>query len=234
MVDAVSSVGAVEMQVDRWNVDVCCTSPQKCLNGPQGLAIVSVSKKAWQKIRARDSSISTLCLDLNVWREYHNGVREAYQNGIWSDISTATSKAIHGPSPSYSLVAGLHAAINALFDEGVENVYFRHVIAGKAVRMGVRSMGLGVLAQEEVAAPVSTRIIFDPDIDWTRLAMQSFHDNQMALASGFRIGTMGQSANPEWVLEALDRLKHSLFKLGYSIKHTDFKDVEMLFQESGL
>jgi alanine-glyoxylate transaminase/serine-glyoxylate transaminase/serine-pyruvate transaminase len=218
LVDAVSALGAVPIDVDGWGIDLCCSSPQKCLNAPQGLAIVSVGPRAWAKIAQRTTPIGTLCLDLTVWKDYHDGVAAAYAGGTWSDISTATRKAIHGPSPSYTLVAGLHAALEALFDEGPERVFERHRVAARAVREGIRAMGLKVLADETVAAPISTRLVFSESIDWTTLASRMLAEQGIALASGFRIGTMGQSASRDAVLATLDGLERVLRKLGYPVR----------------
>lgn len=217
MVDAVSSVGAVEVRVDDWNIDICFTSAQKCLNGPQGIAIVAVSRRAWETIAGRRTPIPSLCLDLTVWKEYHDGVKQAYSNKRWSDISTATVKAIHGPSPSYTLVAGLHAALKAILEEGLAKVFARHAIAARAVRAGLRAMGVRVLAHEDSAAPVSTALIFADTVDWTELASKMFFERNIALASGFRIGTMGQSANKDHVLAVLRELEQVLAELGHPV-----------------
>jgi alanine-glyoxylate transaminase / serine-glyoxylate transaminase / serine-pyruvate transaminase len=215
MVDAVSSVGAVEVRVDDWNIDICFTSAQKCINGPQGIAIVAVSRRAWETIAGRRTPIPSLCLDLTVWKEYHDGVKQAYANKKWSDISTATVKAIHGPSPSYTLVAGLHAALKAILEEGLDNVFERHAVAARAVREGLRAMGVKVLSHEANAAPVSTALIFADTVDWTQLASKMFFEHNIALASGFRIGTMGQSASKDHVLAALRELEQVLTELNH-------------------
>jgi alanine-glyoxylate transaminase/serine-glyoxylate transaminase/serine-pyruvate transaminase len=217
LVDAVSSAGAVEVRVDDWNIDICFTSAQKCINGPQGIAIVTVSPFAWDVIARRNTPIKSLCLDLTVWQEYHNGVKHAYSKKEWSDISTATVKAIHGPSPSYTLVAGLRAALKAIIDEGLNWVFVRHEIAARAVRAGLRAMGIRVLADEENAAPVSTALIFPEAVDWTALASKMFFERDIALASGFRIGTMGQSACKDHVLAVLKELEQVLAELGHPV-----------------
>jgi len=215
MVDAVSSVGAVEVRVDDWHIDICVTSAQKCINGPQGIAIVSVSPRAWETIAGRSTPIPSLCMDLTVWKEYHDGVKQAYSNKRWSDISTATVKAIHGPSPSYTLVAGLRAALKAILDEGLDKVFARHEIAARAVRAGLRAMGIKVFACEGSAAPVSTALIFSDKVDWTDLASKMFFERNIALASGFRIGTMGQSASKDHVMAVLRELEQVLAELGH-------------------
>jgi aspartate aminotransferase-like enzyme len=217
MVDAVSALGAVPLRVDAWGIDVCCTSPQKCVNGPQGLAIASVSDKAWRTIEGRSSSINSLCLDLAVWRAYHDGVREAYESGQWTDISYATQKAIHGPSPSYVLVAALKAAVEAILDEGEEKVFARHELAARAVREAIRAMGLKVKADEAVAAPVCTCIEFPQDVDWTELASTMLEEHGVALAAGFRIGNMGLVADPRCILPTISALELTMRKLGYDV-----------------
>ncbi|MCJ7621064.1 MAG: alanine--glyoxylate aminotransferase family protein [Anaerolineae bacterium] len=217
MVDAVSALGAIELRVDEWGVDVCCTSPQKCVNGPQGLAIVSVSDRAWHTIEGRSTSINSLCLDLTVWRAYHDGVREACESGQWTDISYATQKAIHGPSPSYVLVAGLKAAVEAILDEGEGKVFARHELAARAVREAIRAMGLKVKADEAVAAPVCTCIEFPRGVDWTELASTMLEEHGIALAAGFRIGNMGLAADPRCILPTISALELTMRKLGYDV-----------------
>jgi len=217
MVDAVSALGALPLRVDEWRIDVCCTSPQKCVNGPQGVAIVSVSDKAWRAIEERNTPIHSLCLDLTVWRAYHDGVREAYESGQWTDISYATQKAIHGPSPSYVLVEGLKAALEAILEEGEEKVFARHELAARAVRAAIRAMGLKVKADEAVAAPVCTCIEFPGPVDWTRLASTMLEKHGIALAAGFRIGNMGLVADPRCILPTISALELTMRNLGYDV-----------------
>ena len=217
LVDAVSALGAMPLRVDEWGIDVCCTSPQKCVNGPQGLAIVSVSDKAWRRVEKRSSPINSLCLDLMVWKAYHDGVREASESGQWTDISYATQKATHGPSPSYVLVAALKAAVEAILDEGEDSVFARHELAARAVREAVRAMGLKVKADEAVAAPVCTCIEFPQEVDWTELASTMLEEHGVALAAGFRIGNMGLVADPRCVLPTITALELTMRKLGYDV-----------------
>jgi aspartate aminotransferase-like enzyme len=217
IVDAVSAFGATQLRVDEWRIDVCCTSPQKCVNGPQGVAIVSVSDKAWHSIEGRSTPINSLCLDLTVWKAYHDGVREAHESGRWSDISYATQKAIHGPSPSYVLVAALKAALEAILDEGEDAVFTRHELAARAVREAIRAMGLKVKADEAVAAPICTCIEFTEEADWTELASTMLEEHGIALAAGFRIGNMGFVADPKYIMPTISALELTLRRLGYDV-----------------
>jgi aspartate aminotransferase-like enzyme len=217
VVDAVSALAAVEVRVDEWGIDACCTSPQKCLNAPQGLAIVSVSDRAWRAIATRRTPIRSLCLDLTVWRDYHRGVKETYESGGLQDISLVTPKAVHGPSPSYVLVAGLAASLEALFEEGPEHSFRRHELAGRAVRSAARALGLGVRAREQDAAPMSTAIIYPQGLGWADLARTMLEKHGIAMAAGYRIGTMGMAADPRWVLPTIAALEATLRSLGYDV-----------------
>jgi aspartate aminotransferase-like enzyme len=218
MVDAVSALTALELRIDDWRIDVCCTSPQKCVNAPQGLAIVVAGDRVWKKIESRRTPIHSLCLDLGVWKEYHDGVRAAFSSGRWQDISTVTTKAIHGPSPSYTLVRGLKASLEAILKEGLENVYHRHRIAAKAVREAVRALGLQVKAGESVAAPMTTTLVFPRPMDWTAFSQKMLEEHGIAIAAGFRIGNMGLAADPRQVIPTIAALEQTLRSMGWDVE----------------
>lgn len=218
MVDAVSALTAMELRLDDWRIDVCCTSPQKCVNAPQGLAIVIAGERAWKTIKNRKTAIPSLCLDLFVWKEYHDGVRAAYNSGRWNDISTVTTKAIHGPSPSYTLVRGLKASLEAIMKEGLTSVYRRHRVAARAVREAVRALGLAVKADESVAAPMTTSLVFPRPLDWTAFSGKMLEEHGIALAAGFRIGNMGLVADPRYVIPTIAALEQTLRSMGWDVE----------------
>lgn len=235
MVDTVSSLGGTEVRVDDWGIDVCCTSPQKCLNAPQGVALVTASEKAWRAIKNRRSPMTTLCLDLFTWRGYH-GVKEAGEKKEGSDFedrsfqretegerseledrSFQRGRVAHGPSPSYVLVKGLRASLRAIFDEGPENVFRRHRLAAKAVREALRAMGLRIMAVDEtVAAPVCTKIVWPEGFDNAKLLKILLEEHGVVLG-GDRIGTMGFVARPEYVLTTISALERSLLAMGQDV-----------------
>ncbi len=222
LVDAVSSLAAMEIRVDDWGIDFLCSSPQKCVNAPQGLAIVVVSPKGWRAIEGRATPINTLCLDLTVWRRYHNSTRAIHETGVVRDASfSERAKAAHGPSPSWVLVKALRASLEAIFEEGPENVYRRHRVAGRAVRDALRAMGLGVMARkEEDAAPQATRIVFPRDLtpeEQQRITKLMWEKHSVAIG-GQRIGTMGFVASPKYVLPTIHALEQVLSELGFDVK----------------
>ena len=221
MVDAVSSLSAMEIRADDWGIDFLCSSPQKCMSAPQGLAIVAVSPKGWNAIEGRSTPINSLCLDLTVWRRYHNSTRRVHETGASRDVSFHEgAKAAHGPSPTYVLVKAVRASVEAIFEEGLGNVYRRHRVAGKAVRGALRAMGLGVLAKkEEDAAPQATRIIFPHELSaeesdrLTKIMWSRYH----VAIGGQRIGTMGMVASPKYVLPTIYALGQALMEMGFEV-----------------
>jgi len=222
MVDAVSSLACMEVRVDDWGIDICCTSPQKSLNAPQGIAIVVVGERAWRRMEERRTPIRSICMDLTVWRAYHQGVRRAYAaargEGRVEDVAIAAArKTVHGPSPSYVLVKGLKAALDEVFEEGPERVFWRHRVAARAVREAVRALGLGVKAKrEEIAAPACTKVVWPEGLDVGKLG-KLLQEKYGVAIGGDRIGTMGFVARPQYVLPTIYALEQALREMGVDV-----------------
>jgi aspartate aminotransferase-like enzyme len=233
LVDSVSGLAAADLRLDEWGIDICCTSSQKAVNAPQGVAIVAVSPKAWQVMENRKTPIYGLCLDLLYWRRYHQGVVDGvktwYENsGV--DASFSQYKSVHGPSQSYVLIKGLNAALDEILAEGLDNVLKRHKITARALRVGIRAMGLKTLASEENAAPDSTCAVVPGERFDVKFFMRTmWEDFGIATAggspsidqqeyAGFRVGTMGFIAQPESVYALLAAAEQVLTRMGYAVK----------------
>lgn len=248
LVDAVSSLTSEPLRIDDWGIDVCCTSSQKCVNAPQGIAIVTVGPRAWQAAERRSSPISGLCLDLVTWRLWHRGVRQAREaaggqapagepsaNGDSAadreavDTSVTAYKAAHGPSQSYSLLLALQGALRAIVREGPDRVIARHAAAGRALRAGVRALGLRVLADEAIAASCSTCVAMPGDSFPTQDYMQTvWREYGIATAggsqevgemgyAGSRIGLMGFVATLDSVCALLGAMEQVLPRYGVTV-----------------
>ncbi len=211
LVNSVSGLAATDLRLDEWGIDICCTSSQKAVNAPQGVAIVAVSPKAWQVMEKRKTPIYGLCLDLLYWRRYHQGAADAVKT--WNenssvDVSFSQYKSVHGPSQSYVLIKGLNAALDEILAEGLDHVLTRHKITARALRAGIRAMGLKTLASEENAAPDSTcALVAEERFDVKFFMRTMWEDFGVATAggspsidqqeyAGFRVGTMGFIAQP--------------------------------------
>ena len=247
LVDAVSSLTSEPLHIDEWGIDVCCTSSQKCVNAPQGIAIVTAGTRAWQAAERRSSPIPGLCLDLVTWRKWHHGQRQARAmargeevaepsaNGDSGeeegavDTSVTEYKAAHGPSQSYTLLLALQGALREIMDEGPDRVIARHAAAGRALRAGVRAMGLRVLADERVAASCSTCVAMPGDTFPTQDYMRTvWREYGIATAggsqavgemgyAGSRIGLMGFVANLDSVCAILNAMEQVLPRFGVSV-----------------
>jgi aspartate aminotransferase-like enzyme len=235
-VDSVSGLASAELKTDEWGIDILCTSSQKCVNAPQGVAIVVVSPKAWKAMETRKTPIRGLCLDLLYWRRYHKGVLA--EIAAWKgldgdhqvDVSMGDYKAAHGPSESYVLVKALRAAAEEILEEGMDNVIERHKVASKALRYGIRAMGLQTLSTEGNAAPGSTAIALPTDkFDVKRFMRTMWEEYGIATAggspdvaqqdyAGVRIGTMGMAASAEYVYPVLAALEELLPRFGFAVK----------------
>jgi aspartate aminotransferase-like enzyme len=226
IVDAVSSLAAAPVHMDEWGVDVLLSSGQKALNAPQGLAILAVNERAWQRYAARSSPVASVCLDLGVWRDYRKLQVEA-SLAQWNGQKIITEpelKLVHGPSPSGPLVFGLLGALRDVFQEGPERVFQRHRIAARAVRAGVRALNLVVLADERVAAPSSTTAMLPESLPEFVLRQEVYRRYGIALGAGpveiglnaFRIGTMGFTAHPQAIIPVFEALGETLPELGHT------------------
>jgi len=225
LVDAISAIGGEEFSVDSWDVDLCFASPQKCLSGPQGLAIVTVSPRAWAAVEARSAEVDTLCLDLRVWSRYH-AVKVRAMNQAWragAREPKPCGRAAHEPSPSGPLVRGLYGALRDLFAEGPAAYRERHSRCAAAVRAGLRAMGLEVVARsEEVASSVVTVVHLPPGLYEKDLREALLHRWGVAIGNGemsdttVRIGTMGMGARPHYVLYTLAALEDCLTSFGWA------------------
>uniref|UniRef100_A0A7C2I1Z7 Alanine--glyoxylate aminotransferase family protein n=1 Tax=Ammonifex degensii TaxID=42838 RepID=A0A7C2I1Z7_9THEO len=203
LVDAVSSLGGMEMQADAWGVDVLVTASQKALMVPPGLAMVSLSPQAWE------------------------AVKEARAPRYYFSLPAAKkslAKYNTPYTPAVSLFAGLDAALEMLLAEGLERVYRRHKAYSRAVREAVKALGLAPLAPEGCASPVVTGVWAPEGIDADDLRRWISKEYGVLLAGGqaqlkgrvFRIAHMGYVDAVD-VLGTIAALEMGLHRSGYPV-----------------
>jgi serine---pyruvate transaminase len=176
VVDAVSSLGAVPLETDEWDVDVVVSGSQKALMSPPGLALVSVSQRAWD-------TRGTLP------RFYFDWERTRKAQEIFDAAFT----------PAVSLVRGLDVALELLLDQGLDAAFERHVRLGRACREGVKAMGLELFSPDDDSAAVVTAIRAPEGVDAGALLLLLRDRHGVTLAPGqgplkgkvFRIGHIG-------------------------------------------
>ncbi len=178
VVDAVSSLGAVPLEVDGWGIDVACSGSQKALMTPPGLSMVAVSDAVWAA-EGRSSSP----------RFYFD----------WERTRKAQEKLDSAFTPATSLVVALDVALGMLLDAGLESAFDRHVRLGRACREGAKAMGLELFSPDDDSSAVVTAIKAPPGVDSVELVrtLRQRHGVQLAGGQGplkgriFRIGHIG-------------------------------------------
>jgi serine---pyruvate transaminase len=178
IVDAVSSIGAVPLEVDAWGIDVACAGSQKALMTPPGLAMASVSDAVWAP-EGRSSSP----------RYYFD----------WDRTRRAQEQLDAAFTPATSLVVALNVALGLILDGGLEQAFEHHHLLGRACREGAKAMGLELFSPDDDSAAVVTAIKTPEGVDATELVslLRERHGVQLANGQGhlkgqiFRIGHIG-------------------------------------------
>ena len=204
IVDAVTSLGGIELLVDDWGVDAIYSGTQKCLSAPPGLSPVSFNDAAMAKLKARKTPPQSWFLDLNLLTSYWGpGAKRAY----------------HHTAPINSLYA-LHEALLILKKEGLQGAWDRHARNHQLLRAGLEAMGLEFYVEEAYRLPQLNAVKVPDGVD--EAAVRSFLLNEYNLEIGaglgplagkiWRIGLMGASSSERHIELCLDGLKAALAK----------------------
>jgi len=180
IVDAVSGLGACTLRTDDWGVDVVVAGSQKALMTPPGLGFVSVSEKAMRL--HEQSTMPRFYFD---W----TAAKKAYEK---DPAQTAWT-------PPVSLIIQLDVALQQILAEGVEEVFNRHVLLGRASREGIKGMGLKLFGPDEDLNSAVTAAWIPDGVDGKELVRLMFREHGIQVAGGqgemagriFRIGHCG-------------------------------------------
>ncbi len=211
IMDAVTSVGGIEVDVDGWGVDAIYTGTQKCLSCPPGISPVSFSDKAVAAVQARTTAVPSWFLDKNLVM------------GYWGEGAKRT---YHHTAPVNSLYA-LHESLVMLHEEGLENAWARHEKNHAALRCGLEAMGLKMLVDPEYRLPQLNTVVVPEGIDEAMVRARLLEHNCLEIGAGlgalagkvWRIGLMGHACSGRNVLYCLNALENALLAQGYSLPH---------------
>jgi alanine-glyoxylate transaminase/serine-glyoxylate transaminase/serine-pyruvate transaminase len=153
LVDCVTSLGGIEVDVDGWGVDVAYAGTQKCLGVPPGLAPLTLSERATERLVERSPS---WYLDLRMLGRYTGPAGVAGQGGA--------PRVYHHTAP-VAMVYALHAGLGVLLDEGLDAVIARHAACGRALQDGLVAMGLELFAAEGHRLPELTTVWVPAGVD---------------------------------------------------------------------
>jgi aspartate aminotransferase-like enzyme len=200
IVDAVTSLGAFNIPIDKWGLDVVASGSQKGYMIPPGLGFVAVGPKAWKAYET--ATIPRFYLDLGPYRK-------------------STAKNTSPFTPPVNLIFGLHAALGMMEREGLENIFARHQRLTQAIRAGIKALGLPLFAPDDAASTAVTAVIPEGvDAEAIRSTMKKRYD--ISLAGGqddlngkiFRIGHLGFVSDRD-MLTVMAALEGTLQTLGY-------------------
>ena len=216
LVDCVSSFGGIPIWPDEWKLDVCVAGPQKCLAGPPGMSLMSVSEEAWAAIRANPAAPRASFLSMLDWKEK------------WIDGDTFPF------TPSVVDLHGVEAACDELLEEGLDASFSRHALAGKACRAGVKAMGLELWpSSEDVAAACVTAVTVPDGLtdvqvrDECRRRYGVMISGSQGAGDLVRIGHMGPTARSLYPVVGLAALGRTLADLGVRVTVGDGLEVAL-------
>jgi aspartate aminotransferase-like enzyme len=202
IVDAVSSLGIANLEMDAWGVDAVVCGSQKGLMLPPGLGLVALSDKAWAKSRTS-----------RLPKYYFNLAEER---------KTLLKNEAHF-TPAVSIVVGLRHVLRMLESEGFANVVKRHDRLARATRAGVEALGLKLFARAN-PSPALTAVLAPPGVDGEQIVKAYSQAHNITIAGGqgemkgkvFRLGHMGYAAEFD-VIVALAALEQVLADLGQPV-----------------
>ncbi|MDD9949211.1 MAG: alanine--glyoxylate aminotransferase family protein [candidate division Zixibacteria bacterium] len=203
VVDAISGLGANELRTDDWHVDIALTGSQKALMIPPGLAFISISERAWQRIE--ESRQPSYYLNLN-------RARDSFTKGLTPY------------TPAVSLLMGLDESLRMMKELGLEEIYRIHERNALVTRAGVAALGLNLFARRP--SNVLTSVVMPPGIDGSDLLKTIKQECGVTIANGMdhyrgkyiRIAHLGYNVAPSDMIVALTALEHGLSQHGYEFE----------------
>jgi len=199
LLDTVTSLGGMEVDVDGWGVDACYSGTQKCLSCPPGLSPVTFSLAAQEAMSARRTKVQSWYLDMGMVKQY------------WG-----SERLYHHTAP-VNMLYGLHEALKIVLEEGLEARWARHLQHHRALKVGLEGLGMKYLADPEHQLPMLNAVAVPAGVQESAVRKRLLDEEGIEIGGGlgafkgkaWRIGLMGESATRQHVdalLTALERI----------------------------
>ncbi len=203
VVDAVSGLGVVDLKTDEWGVDVVVSGSQKGLMMPPGLAFASINEKA--KKMMEESKLPKFYFD-------------------WKKALKNLEKNTTPWTPGISLIVQLNEAVKMIKEEGLENVFARHIRLSNAIRKGMEAIGLSIYNKHTGSACCA--VVCPEGIDGDKLVKLCRDKFKVTLTGGqdrikgkvFRMSTMG-NVNDNDVVLGVSVVERALMEMGHKFDH---------------
>jgi len=199
VVDGVSSISSIAIETDAWGVDVAVSGSQKGWMAPPGIALVSVSDRAWeQQARARSP------------RFYFD----------WKEAKTWGDKGMTPFTPAIPVAFAMQEGLHMLEEEGLDNVYERHARLARATQAGLKALGFELYAREGFRSNTVTSALPPPGLDVNALRKLLNEKHGVVIAGGqgkmagkmVRVGHLGAIAEGD-VVQVLWAIEQALEEL---------------------
>lgn len=202
VVDGITSVGAIELKMDEWDLDIVLTGSQKGLMIPPGLSFIAVSERAWRKINETEN------------RVFYFSLKKA-QKALESGDTPWT--------PAITLVIGANEALKLIKEEGLENVWKRHHRLAEGIRIGVKALGLKLMSKNPSNA--ITAVFIPEGIEFKKFNDALKYEFGITVAGGqeqykgklFRISHLGYYDELD-MITMISALEFALKKAGYNFQ----------------
>ncbi len=206
IVDAVTSLGGMPVEVDRWGIDVCYSATQKCLSCPPGLAPLTLSDRALSVVKTRRSPCHSWYLDLSLIADY------------WAE----QSRAYHHTAP-ISMIYALREALRLVEEEGLPTRFARHQLNSRALAAGLMALGFNPLPPPDRRLPTLVCVTIPSHIDEAAVRAELLRRFGIEIGGGlgplkgkvWRIGLMGESSTEANVLTLLNALEEIGIRSGW-------------------
>lgn len=205
VVDAISILGGDKLSVDEWNIDVCVTGSQKCIACPPGLAMVSVSQKAWEKIEKTENK--PMYFDLLRMKEFIAKKETPF-------------------TPALPIFHALNEALKIIREEGLEKRFERHRKCAEAFYNAIEAFGMTVFPKERsIRSNTVIAVNVPKDVEDAKVRSLMREKYKVLIAGGmgklkgkiFRIGCMGM-VSPAEVLITLNAFGNALKDVDYQLE----------------
>ncbi|MBL4585419.1 MAG: alanine--glyoxylate aminotransferase family protein [Pseudomonadales bacterium] len=211
IVDAVTSLGGIEVDVDGWGIDAIYSGTQKCLSCTPGISPVSFSDRAVEKIKNRTVPVSSWFLDTNLVM------------GYWG---AGAKRAYHHTAPVNALYA-LHESLVMVLEEGLDNAWARHELNHEALAAGVEAMGLAFVVEKNSRLPQLNSITIPEGVDEAKVRGLLLENYSLEIGAGlgalagkvWRVGLMGESSSRRNVLYFLSSLENTFSELNVDVAY---------------
>lgn len=209
LVDAVTALGGIPVETDKWQLDIVYSGTQKCLSCPPGLAPITFGPSAMKKILARKSKVQSWYLDVTMLSQY------------WGQ-----ERVYHHTAP-INMTYGLYEALCLILEEGLENCFARHARHHAALKAGLAAIGIGYSAQEGHQLPMLNAVKVPDGVDDAAVRRGLLERFGIEIGGGlgafkgkvWRIGLMGYGARTNNVLLVLAALEQLLSEQGCKFDH---------------